>query len=116
MATSSKKRFGLRLTLPGAPRTPHVVAGIPGHYRPDIPTPVGGKGEVDLGLARKVAASTAPVELIEISDGELVECEELAGRTEKEARAGCVATRRSNPKGAEVEQIKDEQKALKKEA
>lgn len=97
------KRLGLRLTLPGAPNTPHTLSGLPGHYRPDIPTPVGGDGEITLELAQQFADDEgAPVELVEIKD--VKAAEELADATTKEARKGSIAeatdVRRSNDRAA----------------
>lgn len=114
---TAKKRYGLRLTLPGAPNTPHVVGDLPGHYRPDVPTPVGGPGEVSVEAARQLAEPAGvPLELVEIKTGEVAEAEELAQRTEQDVRKGIVAQRKAGPKGAEVRQLADEQKALKKES
>lgn len=46
MAAKSKSRHGLLLNVGGAPNVPHTVAGWPGLYRPDVPTPVGGGDDV----------------------------------------------------------------------
>jgi hypothetical protein len=45
MASTSRTK-GLRLTLGGAPNTPHRITGFPGLYRANSPTPVGGDGDV----------------------------------------------------------------------
>lgn len=73
MAPSSEAKFyGLRLTLPGAPNTPHMVAGLPGWYWPDKPTPVGGFGEPRLEHAKKLAAdSRYHVELVPMTRDEV---------------------------------------------
>lgn len=56
----------LRLTLPGAPATPHHMPGLAGLYRPDIGTPVGGPGELPLEAAIHAAANPALyVELVD---------------------------------------------------
>lgn len=75
MATAKEaKRYGLRLTLPGAPATPHTVQGVNGYFWPDRATPVGGPGELSLESARKVdAAEGAPLELVEITDKQAAE-------------------------------------------
>lgn len=68
-AQKEAKRYGLRLTLPGAPATPHTVQGVNGYFWPDRATPVGGPGELSLESARKIdAAEGAPLELVEITD------------------------------------------------
>lgn len=42
----------LLLQLPGAPETWHTVDGLPGHFHPEIPTPIGdGPGEVPAAIA-----------------------------------------------------------------
>ena len=63
---------GLRLTLPGAPDTPHVVPGIPGLYRPGRPTPVGGDTDpVTLDRAQELhAAEGVPLELVDMTAAE----------------------------------------------
>jgi hypothetical protein len=62
------KTYGLRLTLPGAPATPHTIPGVPGLYRPDVPTPVGDGTPVPLDRAREIAADPATyLELVEIA-------------------------------------------------
>lgn len=108
------KRHGLRLTLPGAPTTPHTVPGVAGYYRPDIATPVGGEGELTLEAARKLAADESiELELVELAAGEAKEAAELAKQTIREARKGLVAARRLKPKGDEREQVADEQEAIR---
>lgn len=73
-AQKEAKRYGLRLTLPGAPATPHTVQGMNGYFWPDRATPVGGPGELSLESARKVdAAEGAPLELVEITDKQAAE-------------------------------------------
>jgi hypothetical protein len=52
-------RFGLLLDLPGAAAAPHAIPGIPGEFRPDTPTPVGGPGEIPLEQARALDANPA---------------------------------------------------------
>ena len=81
------KRYGLRLTLGGAPNTPHLVPGLPGYFRPDVPTPVGGDGELTLEAAREVSKSNSPVELVELKPKEADEAKELYDLTVKEARS-----------------------------
>lgn len=65
------KRLGLKLTLPGAPRTYHTVQGVLGYFHPDRPTPVGGPGELSLEVARKLdKAPGVHLELVEMSAAE----------------------------------------------
>ena len=80
------KRYGLLLTLGGAPNTPHTVQGLPGYYRPDIPTPVGGDGELSLEAAREAAKNNDDLKLVELSGKRLADAEELAEATMKAAR------------------------------
>lgn len=51
---SGAGRFGLVLDLPGAANAPHMIPGVHGEFRPDVPTPVGGKGEMPLEMARRL--------------------------------------------------------------
>lgn len=68
MSSSKTKSYGLRLVLPGAAEnTGYTLAGLPGIYRTDEPTPVGGEGEPTLEQARAAAkGDDAPVKLEEI--------------------------------------------------
>lgn len=61
---------GLRLTLPGAPCTPHNLPGFPGFYWPDRPTPVGQPGDpVTTEQAERWAADPGvPLELVVMDD------------------------------------------------
>lgn len=83
---SAAKRYGLRLTLGGAPNTPHVVPGLPGYYRPDIPTPVGGDGELSLEAAREADKGSEEVELVAMTAKEASDAEAVAADTMKQAR------------------------------
>lgn len=68
--TEAAAEHGLRLTLPGAPANAHTIPGVPGFYRPDRPTPVGGPGDpLDLDTARQVAADPGVwLELVTLED------------------------------------------------
>jgi hypothetical protein len=74
-----EKVYGLRLTLPGAPNTPHGCAALPGAYfRPDRATPVGGRhplrirNEPTLEEARRVNADPGcDLELVELTEAEV---------------------------------------------
>ena len=61
---------GLRLTMPGAPCTPHSVPGVPGFFWPDRPTPVGGPGDpVSLERAEELAADpSVHLEIVPVDD------------------------------------------------
>lgn len=97
---SSSKRWGLRLTLGGASNTPHNVPGLPGFFRPDIPTPVGEEGEIPLDQAREAAKGNSPaVELVELSESKAKEAEALAEATNEKARTHETALR-EDVKGA----------------
>lgn len=70
-ASKEAKRYGLRLTLPGAPNTPHTIAGLQGYYWPTMATPVGEAGELPLEVARKAAADPGVfLELVDITDAD----------------------------------------------
>jgi hypothetical protein len=67
-SSSQTKNYGLRLVLPGAAEgVPYTLAGLPGLYRTDEVTPVGGGGEPTLAEAREAAKGPdAPVKLEEV--------------------------------------------------
>jgi hypothetical protein len=119
MATSKKKPagFGLRLTVGGAPDTPHVIPTIPGVYRPGAPAPVGGPGELDLAEARRLAADdSVPLELVEVPDpdAEREWVAEARAHSRAAVRASLVEARQTDSE-MEVERIKDEADAVGKE-
>jgi hypothetical protein len=92
------KRQGLRLNLPGAPLSPHAVPGVPGFFWPDVPTPVGGEGELDLKTARELSDDKGThLELVEIAPSKVKEAEELAAQTLEAARKGIADARRDGP-------------------
>jgi hypothetical protein len=97
---------GLRLTLGGAPATPHVVPGV-GIFRPDIGTPVGGEGELTLAEAKKLAADESiPLELVDLED-------EAAAREQVQAdlaalRQAIPATLEMGLEGAEPSRVKEQ--------
>lgn len=109
----STKQYGLRLTLGGAPDTPHQFPGFPGLYRPSRPTPVGGPGEATLEQAQEVDKKRGfPLELVEMTAKEVDEAREGHLVDLDDARHGIVAHRKAEPTGAEIEQIKDEMAAI----
>jgi hypothetical protein len=111
--SSQTKKYGLRLTLGGAPNTPHTVVGIPGVYRPDIPTPVGGEGELSLERAKEIAESNVDLELVEVKD--ILTAKTQNAKDVAEARNAAAAASRDNPTSAERERLKDEIESVKGE-
>jgi hypothetical protein len=111
------KRYGLRLSLPGAPSTPHTVPEVPGYFYPDAPTPVGEAGEITLAQAKELDSDKgAPLELIEIKSSEVGAAEELAVETLEEGRKGLIVAQRQGFKGAEAARAKDEHDSTKEES
>ena len=106
----AEKNYGLRLTVAGAPNTPHTVGQVPGLFRPDIPTPVGGPGELDLKFARELDADKSiPLELVEVKAVD--KARKQAGDDLQQARGGILdAAGRSL---ADKERAKDEAKLVK---
>lgn len=111
MATKTEaKRMGLRLSLPGAPATPHTVAGLNGYYWPNKATPVGGPGELTLELARKLDADKGVhLELVEISESEAAQYQ--ADLDEFRKANGRHLAEAARQGGAEGQIARDEMKA-----
>lgn len=110
------KRQGLRLDLPGAPSTPHVVPGVPGYFYPDAPTPVGSTGEVPLAEAKELDKDKGtPLELVDIKSSDVEAAEELAAETVVEGRKGLIVAQRQGFSGAEGSRAKDERDSSKEE-
>lgn len=108
------KRQGLRLTLPGAPNTPHVVPGVPGYYYPETPTPVGKTGELPLEAAKELDRDKGThLELVEIPSGDVEAAEQLAVETVAEGRKGLIAAQGAGLVGAEGSRARDESTANK---
>lgn len=110
---------GLRLTLAGAPATPHVVTGVPGLYRPDVPTLVGDGHPVDLAEAKRLSTDPAvPLELVDVTD--VGGAQQAMVDAHLAAAAGVELARRAaraegtTPK--ELERISDEAKAIEENA
>lgn len=110
------KRYGLKLNFEGAPATPHTVPGVPGLYRPGVPTPVGEEGEVPVEVARQAAKEHGDVfDLVELKAEEVDALVELAKATDDETRRGLdVAARVAE--GAEVALVKEQKRAAQKKA
>lgn len=106
---SSKTRYGLVLDLPGAPETPHVIPGVAGYYRPNIPTPVGGDGELTLDAAKELDKGSEHLRLVEIAPKDVEAAEKVAADTLKEARN----TKPAGRSGAEMSRNYDESEAQK---
>lgn len=108
-----EKHYGLRLTVGGAPNTPHRVGDLPGYFRPETPTPVGGDGELTVDQARKAAkAHGDALELVELTAAQVKEGRDQAAADHEAGRSGLVEARRAEPDGAEIEQVQDEAAAL----
>lgn len=86
---------GLRLTLPGAPDTPHVIPGVPGLYRPGTPTPVGGDTDVvTLERAREIDADEGvPLGLVDMTVQEADAARAEFARHVDEARGALTTAR-----------------------
>lgn len=109
MATKHKagRARGLRLTLGGAPLSPQVVAGVPGLFRPDIPTPVGtADSPLTLEEAERLSEDpSVPLELVDIEDEQAARDQQAADL--EAARSGIAAAARvaegSEPARVEAE-------------
>lgn len=114
---SSKKRYGLILTLGGAPASPHVVSPLPGYYRPDAPHLVGGPDD-DLTLEEAKAAAKEHdiLELVEVSAGEEKEAAEVAERDLQAGRNALTDARRDGRAEDAPSRAQDEAAALKGDA
>lgn len=109
----SKKHQGLRLTLPGAPDTPHRVIGVPGFFRADSPTLVGDGCPVGADWAKELSGDAGThLELVDVPASDVDALRQQADTDAKAAREGLIAARNSGPEGAEIEQLKDETAAL----
>jgi len=114
---SATKRQGLRLSLPGAPNTPHVVPGVSGYFYPDAPTPVGEVGEIPLDAAKELSSDKGtPLELIDIKSSEVEAAESLAAETVVEGRKGLIVASRQGFAGAEKARAEDEHDSTKEES
>lgn len=92
---SPEKAQGLRLTLGGAPNTPHTIVGIPGVYRPGDPVPVGGPGELSEDGAKGLHENAAvPLELVSVPAKDLDRLREQAEEDRANARGGLARTAR----------------------
>lgn len=110
----AKKRYGLILTLGGAPASPHVVSPLPGYYRPDVPHLVGEAGD-DLSLeqARAAVKEHDILELVEVPSALEQEAEEVAAKDLQAGRNALNETRRDGRAADAPSRAQDEAKALK---
>lgn len=104
------KQYGLKLTLGGAPNTPHILPavgdqpGVPGFYRPDQATPVGGPGECSLERAQAADADpNCPVELVELTDSEATKLRGATATTKAAAKTAAKQNRKVEPDRAKDE-------------
>ncbi len=96
MASRKDPEHGLRLTLPGAPDTPHVVPGVPGLYRPDTPTPIGRDSDpVTLDQAKALDADQGvPLGLVDMTAAEAAAARVALASHLNESRAALTDARR----------------------
>lgn len=111
---SAKKRYGLILTLGGAPASPHVVSPLPGYYRPDVAHLVDGPDD-DLTLEEARAAEKAhdSLKLVEVAPHKENEAEEIASADLQAGRNGLVEARKDGRAGDAPSRSQDEAAALK---
>lgn len=100
MPARREAELGLRLALPGAPNTPHMVQGLPGWYWPEHTTPVGAPGEPSPDRARDAHADPGvPVILVEIDAKEAAERRKEIGELRGIAAPVIRTVARSAPAG-----------------
>jgi hypothetical protein len=111
---SAKKRFGLILTLGGAPASPHVVSPLPGYYRPDVPHLVGGPDDdLTLEQAKEAAEEHDCLKLVEVSATKEEAAEEAAAADLQAGRNALIDARRDGRAGDAPSRAQDEAAALK---
>jgi hypothetical protein len=110
---SKEKRVpALRLTLGGAPSTPHWVMGLPGYYFTDHPTPVGGDGECPLEAAEQAHKQPGcALELVHISPEEAAAAREFQAHVRAQAAKGIVPVIRGAESEDELDLAKNEASA-----
>lgn len=107
--TPPKPKFAMALVLDlgGAPTAPHWVPGVPGLFYPDLPTIVGGPGEVTLERAREVDSDPGmPLKLVDVPADDVAALRKRA-RSDHQAHRGGVLARRRSTKGLEVAHLRD---------
>lgn len=109
---SESKTQGLRLTLGGAPDTPHTIPGVPGLFRPNVPTPVGGPGEIDAKLAKKLHDDKkVDLELVDIPKGKVDDARATAQQDVMDARHGLLDSRKARQLAGREQERQSEQAA-----
>lgn len=107
-------KHGLILNLPGAPATPHVVydrAGVvvPGWYHPQVPTPVGGDGDLSLDAAKALAEDPAVHLTLETMTAAACKAaRDYWAAVTPGLRGGIADARGREPAGADAERLADE--------
>lgn len=105
----ASKKQGLILTLEGAPNTPHIVEGVAGLYRPNIPTPLGAITDAE---AKRIDSDPAiPLALAPIDDER--DAANAAESALSDSRNVQRQLRRKKTKGGESAQLADEIDATK---
>lgn len=102
--------YGLRLAQGGAPLEAHAVEGVAGAlFRPDIPTPVGGEGQIPLERARELADDPSiPLELVEIAEDLVEHAAALAKAALLKARTGLAIAAQQGLEGVDLTRLHDE--------
>lgn len=112
-ATKARKYPALVLTLGGAPASPHLLEGLPGLYRPDVATVIGGPGEPSLQQAEAVlAVPGVPLALVYLTAKGVTEAREAAAADLALLR-GELQGRRADAVGGEGEYVADNIQAAK---
>jgi hypothetical protein len=114
MAKSSGKVPALKLTLGGAPNTPHRVGDLPGFFLPDRPTPVGGPDDrISEEQAREADRRRGiPLELVELTQQEADDNRRFMHEYREAARGAIVSSRKSLASDIEASQLSDEARAV----
>lgn len=91
---------------PTVPNTPHLIPTLPGFYRPDRPTPIGGPGEVTLEQAVEASKTRGVgVTLIELKETDLEKAREGHQADVQAAREGTLAAHQD---GESPDRVRDE--------
>lgn len=112
----AEAKHGLILTLPGAPATPHIVydaAGIlvPGYFHRDVPTPVGGDGDLGLATARELADDPSThLALVDLKAAECAAAREYWSEVLPTLRGGLTQAS-ARAQGTDLERIQEEASA-----
>src|SRR5256885_15085732 len=111
MPRRRKTHPAVRLTLGGAPASPHVIVGLPGYYMPNEPTPVGGDGELSVEEAHEAAAEPGMhLEVVDVAASE-IEAARARQKTLRTLGMKAAGEARRRAEGAQGEQGKDQNQA-----